>query len=281
MSFPSNSSGPKECSFWRSESSIWSSDGCHNVNSNQTSYVQCECNHLTNFALILDTDQSGNNPLALQIITWIGCSISIAGLFITIICHLLFRKYQTQLAPRILIALSGNLMITLIIFLALVERTKPRILCQVVASLIQFFLLSTFCWMVVEGFNLYRMFVKVFHNSTSLNAFMLKAFAFAWGMLVISEKIGSVSNSASLVLDMMKSLPQKTFSTSSKQQQRSGNFLQKLEFPYTANVKAAFDKPSFSFNHIIISDNSTRPGESSWMSSYTARLGEQSGVILK
>ncbi|XP_047146560.2 adhesion G-protein coupled receptor G4 isoform X2 [Hydra vulgaris] len=185
MSFPSNSSGLKECSFWRSESSIWSSDGCHNVNSNQTSYVQCECNHLTNFALILDTDQSGNNPLALQIVTWIGCSISIAGLFITIICHLFFRKYQTQLAPRILIALSSNLMITLIIFLALVERTKPRILCQVVASLIQFFLLSTFCWMVVEGFNLYRMFVKVFHNSASLNVFMLKAFAFAWGIPLI------------------------------------------------------------------------------------------------
>ncbi|XP_065664260.1 uncharacterized protein LOC105845287 isoform X4 [Hydra vulgaris] len=163
---------------------VWSTEGC-NTTSNSSSIILCQCNHLTNFALILDVDQSGNNPLSLQIITWIGCGISIAGLFITIISYSTFRKLRMNLAPKILINLCVSLMVTLIIFLALVEQTKPRVLCQAVASILQFFILSTFFWMAVEGINLYRMFVKVFRGSYSSRIFMLKSSAFAWGIPLI------------------------------------------------------------------------------------------------
>ncbi|XP_065657610.1 adhesion G-protein coupled receptor G2-like [Hydra vulgaris] len=87
-----------------------------------------------------------------------------------------------SLASQILINLCISLMITLILFLSLVEHTQPRALCQTVASLIQFFLLSTFFWMVVEAVNLYQMFVKVFRGAYRTRLFMIQSYAFAWGI---------------------------------------------------------------------------------------------------
>lgn len=69
----------------------WSSEGCRLVTNQTTSEeVVCECDHMTNFAILLDVSQTQSNPLELQIITWIGCGISMAGLFITIVTFLYF-----------------------------------------------------------------------------------------------------------------------------------------------------------------------------------------------
>ena len=68
----------------------WSSEGCKLIKV-ANNVAECECNHLTNFALLIDTSQSGNNPLVLQIITRIGCGISLAGLFLTLLTAVLFK----------------------------------------------------------------------------------------------------------------------------------------------------------------------------------------------
>ena len=72
-------------------------------------------------------------------------------------------------------------MATLITFLAGAERTSPRIACQIIAAFIQYFVLSTFCWMACEGFNLYRNFVQVFSISQDENAILLRFSLFSWG----------------------------------------------------------------------------------------------------
>ena len=53
--------------------------------------VRCKCDHLTNFALLMDVSQTGVNPLELQVITWIGCGLSLAGLFLTLLTFAIFR----------------------------------------------------------------------------------------------------------------------------------------------------------------------------------------------
>ncbi|XP_065664223.1 adhesion G-protein coupled receptor G2 isoform X8 [Hydra vulgaris] len=193
MKFSSKStiSGKRNCHFYMVEEQNWTSDGC-NTTGNSTSEIFCQCNHLTNFAILLDVDQSNNNPLILSIVTWIGCAISIAGLFITIVSYSAFAELRKKLAPKILIILCVNLLCTLVIFLGLVERTKPRGLCMAVSSLLQFFILSSFFWMAVEGFNLYRMVVKVFNTSSSY-IFLLKSSAFGWGLPLAITIITSVS----------------------------------------------------------------------------------------
>ena len=68
----------------------WSSKGCKLIEV-ANNVAECECNHLTNYALLIDTSQSGKNPLALQIITSIGCAISLVGLFLTLLTAVLFE----------------------------------------------------------------------------------------------------------------------------------------------------------------------------------------------
>jgi len=94
---------------------------------------------------------------------------------------LLFRNLRRKLPPKILISLSISLSAVLIIFLAGAEKTEPRIGCQVVAGLLHYFILTTFCWMAIEALNLYRNFVKVFSGGASNFKFLIKASLFSWG----------------------------------------------------------------------------------------------------
>lgn len=70
----------------------WSSKGCKKSTVQKyEGYITCECNHLTNFALLLDVSQRGSKARELSIVTWIGCGMSVRGLVMTIITYLFFR----------------------------------------------------------------------------------------------------------------------------------------------------------------------------------------------
>ena len=71
-------------------SGYWSKEGCF-VDKVFDGNIRCHCNHLTNFALLMDVSQTHQNPLQLQIITWIGCGLSIIGLCLTLIARFALR----------------------------------------------------------------------------------------------------------------------------------------------------------------------------------------------
>ena len=77
-------------------------------------------------------------------------------------------------------------MMTMVIFLGggLVQST---IACETIAVLLHYFVLASFCWMVVEAFNIYRSFVIVFRPAAS--KFMIKANIFAWGKFCLLSLI--------------------------------------------------------------------------------------------
>ena len=92
----------------------WSGKGCIKSKVQKyDGYLTCECKHLTNFALLLDVSQKKANPLALSIVTWIGCGVSMLGLVLTIISYLCFKYVWLSLY---LIGLSFNISISLITF---------------------------------------------------------------------------------------------------------------------------------------------------------------------
>jgi hypothetical protein len=85
------------CVYWNFTSSAWLSDGCHveSTLSTNTSVV-CKCQHLTNFAVLADvhestSDLSEANRYALELITYIGCGLSIAGLAFTLFTYAVFK----------------------------------------------------------------------------------------------------------------------------------------------------------------------------------------------
>eukprot|EP00111_Clytia_hemisphaerica_P004274 TCONS_00012210-protein len=157
------------CSFWVEDSNhqyYWSDQGCKTVN--QTiDHVICQCNHLTNFAILFDVQQTAQHSPSskgLEIMTKIGCGVSIAGLTLTVFFHLFIAKLRTKLHSHILISLSSSLIMLLALFVLFAEKwsSMSRLSCQLVAGGIHFFLLSSFAWMIVEGYNLHSSIVSIF-----------------------------------------------------------------------------------------------------------------------
>ena len=93
--FPlTDTNGTLACVHWDFVHQLWMRSGCNTSMSTDTS-VTCSCSHLTNFGILLDTTGASNSlsssdQLALGLITYIGCSISIALLTLTTLTFLWF-----------------------------------------------------------------------------------------------------------------------------------------------------------------------------------------------
>nr|XP_040045783.1 adhesion G protein-coupled receptor E1 isoform X1 [Gasterosteus aculeatus aculeatus] len=152
------------CVFWDAseEGGSWSTQGCQVVES-KAEYTVCSCNHLSSFAVLMAL-YDVEHTFELQLITWLGLSLSLICLFI---CILTFSLIQSLKSPRttIHLHLCINLFIAFIIFLAGISRTENRVGCAVVAGLLHFFFLAAFCWMCLEGIQLFRMVVLVFNTN--------------------------------------------------------------------------------------------------------------------
>ncbi|CAH1270188.1 ADGRG4 [Branchiostoma lanceolatum] len=180
-----------ECVYWDFSLSLgkggWSTEGCWQ-NRTEEGRVVCYCDHLTNFAVLMDIYGQGNplsaaDVFALDIISKIGCSLSIAGLSFTLLTAAVFRRFRSSTPQIILIQLSIALLGVLITFLAGIERVDPSAGCIAVAAFLHYFLLAGMMWMAVEAFSMYMAFVKVM--SAHISRFVLKVSLIAWGAPLI------------------------------------------------------------------------------------------------
>ena len=105
--------------------------------------------------------------------------------FILIICHPL-RKNRNSQARQIFIFLSATLLGLYVSFLIMAiidsaygsSNLHPT-LCGCLAGSVHYFVLASFAWMGVEGFNTYLVVVKIFN--TYIPNFMTKAIFLAYG----------------------------------------------------------------------------------------------------
>ncbi|XP_053707720.1 adhesion G protein-coupled receptor E1-like [Synchiropus splendidus] len=152
------------CVFWNSseEGGRWSQHGCHVVE-NTSQYTLCSCNHLSSFAVLMALVEV-EDQFELRLITWMGLSLSLVCLFVCILTFSLIRSIQS---PRttIHLHLCINLFLATLIFLVGISRTENKVGCAVIAGLLHFFYLAAFCWMCLEGVQLFRMVVLVFNTS--------------------------------------------------------------------------------------------------------------------
>ncbi|XP_029913292.1 adhesion G protein-coupled receptor E2 [Myripristis murdjan] len=152
------------CVYWDSTEGggTWSARGCSVMESN-ADYTVCSCNHLSSFAVLMALHEI-EDRFDLQLITWVGLSLSLLCLFICILTFSLVRSIQS---PRttIHLHLCISLFIANLVFLAGISRTENRLGCAVVAGLLHYFYLAAFCWMCLEGVQLFRMVVLVFNTN--------------------------------------------------------------------------------------------------------------------
>ncbi|XP_003385399.2 PREDICTED: adhesion G-protein coupled receptor G2-like [Amphimedon queenslandica] len=149
----------------------WTLAGCTTYVIN-TSFVTCVCNHLTNFACLVDIgSREGNTPppkirAALNIFSIIGVFVSLLGLLLTIITLIIIKKFRERDVSKFHIQLCLSLIFMLIVFVAGIDRVSVRVGCVTVGVLIHYFALVSWMWMGAEAVMMFQKLVIVFSNIT-------------------------------------------------------------------------------------------------------------------
>ncbi|XP_030850238.1 adhesion G-protein coupled receptor G6 [Strongylocentrotus purpuratus] len=178
-----NATNP-QCVYWEYSTNAWSSDGCVLTITSET-HTECQCNHLTSFAVLMDVSgiprRSERVEQVFGILSYIGCSLSIVGLLVTL------AVYGTDRHIRILMCLCITLLFLYVFFIIMTALDRypgePEVgpgLCGVIAAVLHFTTLSSMSWMGVEGINMFLMVVRVMDSYIPL--FMMKASTIAWGI---------------------------------------------------------------------------------------------------
>ncbi|XP_044516384.1 adhesion G-protein coupled receptor G5 [Gracilinanus agilis] len=177
------------CVFWKEGAGkiswgAWSSEGCKTVL--EAPYqVICHCDHLTYFAVLMklsSTKISKELLDPLNYISIVGCSLSIVASLFTILFHLYSRK-KNDSTTHIHMNLHVSVILLNVTFLLSPFLTSLSVGCVAIAALLHYSLLSCLTWMVIEGFNLYMLLVRVYN--IYIRRYILKLCALGWGLPAI------------------------------------------------------------------------------------------------
>uniref|UniRef100_A0A182NAG3 G-protein coupled receptors family 2 profile 2 domain-containing protein n=1 Tax=Anopheles dirus TaxID=7168 RepID=A0A182NAG3_9DIPT len=199
---PHSSPGGR-CGYWSFEAppnatgpyGRWSYDECR-VRRVAGPRTLCACYHLTSFArLTMDTQMvetvgvsqkfiADQGTLALDVITAIGCALSLVGVVGILLTALLFPCWRAKASSKILLQLSGAIAVEMIvIFLEgpdIDQNRISRIECALLGSVFHYIILVTFMWMLVTAYLQFMRYVKVLGRLRPAH-FILKATVVCWG----------------------------------------------------------------------------------------------------
>ena len=129
----------------------------------------CHCYHLTNFAVLVDIyglALSEQHKSYLDVLTYIGCTISICSLGVCIYVFMTFRSAKNDRST-----INANLCLCLFLaeftFLFGIGQTGFPSLCSVIAATLHYLFLASFFWMLIAGFQIYVLLVEVFEPDGS------------------------------------------------------------------------------------------------------------------
>lgn len=175
----------RTCAYWHfaeNDTGYWSQEGCTFIKSPTGLLDTCRCTHLTHFAEVLIPKDvfSEENETTLEIISLIGCFLSLFGLLMIVLTAIMFRSWRSDFNNKIWIQLTVALLINVISFLIIVfsKFEDYTSFCMTVGIILHYAVLASFCWMLVAAVISYRKLVLVF--ATDPRRRLLKASAFSW-----------------------------------------------------------------------------------------------------
>ncbi|XP_061115494.1 adhesion G-protein coupled receptor D2 isoform X1 [Conger conger] len=161
----------------------WSTEGCHVISTRRSS-TSCYCNHTTNFALLLqvyEVQRSPEDQSALQVLTLIGCGVSLCGLILTFILFVAVgvpKSDRNTVHKNLIVALG-----TAELLLMCSDSAAPhQEVCLVVTAGLHLFFMASFTWMLVEGLLLWSKVVAVNMNEDRR---MRLYYLIGWGVPVV------------------------------------------------------------------------------------------------
>ncbi|KAM4607388.1 adhesion G protein-coupled receptor D2 [Polymixia lowei] len=176
------------CAFWDfnltpEAGGRWNTRGCE-VLSKHNGFTVCSCNHTTNFALLLqvyEVQRSPENEKALQVLTFLGCGVSLCGLLFTFILFIAVgvpKSDRTTVHKNLIVALG----IAELLLICSDWASANEEACFVVTALLHLFFMASFSWMLVEGLLLWS---KVVSVNISEDRRMKLYYIIGWGLPVL------------------------------------------------------------------------------------------------
>nr|KAF6463703.1 adhesion G protein-coupled receptor D1 [Rousettus aegyptiacus] len=145
---------------------------------------------------VVPLELTRGHQVALSSISYVGCSLSVLCLAVTLATFAMLSSVSTIRNQRYHI--HANLSFAVLVAQALLLisfHCRPgTVPCQVLAMLLHYFFLSTFAWMLVEGLHLYSMVIKVFGSEDSKHLYY---YGIGWGLplLICAVSISSATDS--------------------------------------------------------------------------------------
>ncbi|XP_052737653.1 uncharacterized protein LOC112042944 isoform X2 [Bicyclus anynana] len=178
----------RTCAYWKfldDGTGYWSSDGCTLIRATEPGMLDtCRCTHLTHFAEVLFPRSvfSQKDEDVLELLTIIGCSLSIFGLLMVGVTAALFRSWRRDYSNKIWLQLCISVFLLVLSFLIIIfaRFDQYSISCMLIGVVLHYSVLASFCWMLVAAVLSYRRLVLVFTRDASHK--LLRASAFSWGV---------------------------------------------------------------------------------------------------
>ncbi|KAF6117260.1 adhesion G protein-coupled receptor G7 [Phyllostomus discolor] len=212
------------CVFWNFSKKDWDTNGCHK-DGRAGDFVHCCCNHTTNFAVLMSFKKNYKYPESLDVLSIVGCALSISGLALTIIFQIVTRRVRKTSVTWVLVSLCTSMLIFNLLFVFGIENSNKKLSandtqdtdsnsnekpktetvdpvnpkCTAVAALLHYFLLVTFTWSGLSAAQLYYLLIRTMKPLPQ--RFILFISLIGWGVpaIVVAVTVGIIfsQNSAS------------------------------------------------------------------------------------
>ncbi|KAL5271867.1 hypothetical protein ACHWQZ_G000160 [Mnemiopsis leidyi] len=181
----------KECHFYQPESDSWSTAGCTSTVAEDGS-VECECNHMTSFAVILSVEEN-------KVPMWLSnlvLGINVTFCILTLLCTLPFRTFRVRKMTIIqshsilslcLLCITWFLMQDL--ELSESEPAYENTSCKAIAFIAHYFLIATFSWIFCCSLTLKSQIVDAVKSFGKKNKYLVKKcvlFGYGFPLLIPS-----------------------------------------------------------------------------------------------
>ncbi|CAD6994585.1 unnamed protein product [Ceratitis capitata] len=181
------------------------------------SVIQCRTEHLTQFSFLLggsykQVDISGDvliTPIhmrALDIISLIGCSLSLVGLLCIWVTAGLFKSWRTLASTKILLNLCVALTLQMVLFVfvntedmsAELVEDSLYVDCVILGAFMQYSILVLFMWMLIIAMLQFQRYVTVIGIERP-KRYILKSAIVAWGLPLIPTLLVACINPRSYI----------------------------------------------------------------------------------
>ncbi|XP_052714639.1 adhesion G protein-coupled receptor B1-like [Crassostrea angulata] len=139
------------CVSWNFTVSKWTERGC-NVSQSDHKRTVCQCNHLTNFAILMRPySPATEDKQLLKTMSLVGVILSISFTVLTCVIYILTWRYIKSDQNIIMMNLCGSLILSYVIFSSAVEQTGHDGICIAITAIIHYLFLVTFFSMLGMG----------------------------------------------------------------------------------------------------------------------------------